>query len=226
MMMRPQHCILTRKTYDIAHRGASNGCPFCQARIKKGLSPGDRIILLRGYEAGIEYLVDCRDATTGNWLCKAEGGEPTYRRVLNPSLELYLTPPLPKTPDWALSLSVEDHVHIDDVLMQIVEDYGDIADLNFDIKFLYRLAAFCWANRIPFDVREVIGFLSAHGLNEIVCEKAKFALDYARFVLVSTNGKAAIKRRKMPPLSQFRYWPSEGRKRVKSTTIEAGHRVT
>jgi hypothetical protein len=206
-MFRSRHPSLTLKITETSKLGAANGCPFCQARIRKDLNIGESFIILCGYDAGKKYVLEEIDSRTGDWICRADGDYSTSRRIVKPYFDSFLVPPLPKVPNWALPLSFEDHLYVDDTIMVIIENCGDISTSYFDVKNLWRMSAFFWSHRIPFTPKEVIKMLVAHGLNEDLIKEAEFAIDYARIVLESTIGRSAIKRRRIPPLSKFRYAP-------------------
>jgi hypothetical protein len=211
LISRLFHPSISKGLLEISNRGAKNSCPFCRARINKEIKSGDEIVLLHGYtDAGRHLIVDCWSDRSSGWLCKDIEEEGTTRRVLNTYNELFLKTPLPKPPEWALSLAVEDNLLIDDVLMRIVADSKDINNNRFDVKKLDRVAAFCWHQRIPFDTKEMLAFLLAHGLHENLIKKAILVLDVARHALLTANGKNSIKRRRMVPFSAFRYWPNSG----------------
>jgi hypothetical protein len=209
MIFQPYHAAISLGLNEISERGARNGCPFCLARLKKELASGDEIVLLHGYSSAGKFLkIDSWSSKGNGWLCidLENVGDLGYFH-LSPYSNLFLKTPLPQKPTWSLSLSVEDNLMIDDVLMRICASSQDISSPSFETINLERLAAFCWVHRIPFDTKELLEFLVAHGLPSKHKQEAAYCLDVARATLINTNGKRPIKRRKMLPFSQYRYWP-------------------
>lgn len=192
----------------MSQTGAANGCPFCKARIEKELSVGGEIVLLAGTGVGRRYHVVEPLKVSGDWQCQPVGGEPGLFFNVSLYSDLFLKLPTPDVPKWALSLCVEDNCLIDDVLMRIASRVQEFGTLEFDLKHLSHLIAFCWIHRIPVIPSELSEFLVAHGHPHELGQITKETIERGIYLLTFANGKNPIKRRKMKPFEIFKYLPS------------------
>lgn len=191
-----------------AEMGVKNGCPFCNARFNKSLSPGERVTFLCGWKSDIAATVLDLPGWTTNEKWVHVDGEPDQQQMrLIIDSDMYVKLPFPSVPNWSLPLSVEDHCLVDDRLMWMIEHSEYFGTPNFDLFQLKSLISFIWYHRLPIRSADLLPFLEAHGHPPKQRRGTASFLDFGLDLLIWSNQRRPIRRRRISPLSAFRYLP-------------------
>jgi hypothetical protein len=121
------------------------------------------------------------------------------QRVVRPDLELFLDPLHLIPPPWMPPLSIQDAFILHEMVLLAAE-----RDL-MRTEAQYPLINVCWSHRLPLSGSEVWAMLEAHGCDPIARPVVIERFDFGVGLLVGTQGRPPVKKRRMPALSKGRY---------------------
>ena len=186
--------------------GGRSNCPFCKGRMIASVSPGERIVLLQGMHAGQcatvsnqpgwsddEFFVQF-DFEKGRTLTRIHYKRDKFTRL-----------PVGTIPNWLCQLSIDD--------LSALEDSSLLTALNFAsaqrnrnwANLLLPLIATVRSRRLPILSADVWPTFFAHGFPEKQKSNFNKFFDFGIELLVSLNGRPAIRRKKMQSMSRGRY---------------------
>lgn len=190
--------------HKVVSTGFRNRCPFCTARLQSGLAEGEKIVLLKGYNANriaTCIKIDKKDINI-NTILFDDAPESGFFRISN--CDSYIKMPLPKLPSWILPLSVDDNNVVEGASVQLIKSVVD-SDGKWRQGTSFRLAEIVWRRRLPISADEVLGVLLAHGLPGPVAPVFQLEFETAIGALVEIIGKLPNARKRMPPFQAGMY---------------------
>jgi hypothetical protein len=188
--------------------GAIAECPFCLARRHPWPQIGTSITLLSGYDVGQSGVVvedQWGTCPPDRFLVKMAYDESGALRMVMPSHELFLDVKQLVVPAWMPSLSIEDNGFLHESLMRSLEDLKAARGRENVGKLILALIATCWGRRLPLRGTEVWLLLNAHGVGSQLKSDVIEYFDFGMKLLTETQGRPAVKRRRMPAMSRGRY---------------------
>jgi hypothetical protein len=185
--------------------GAKAGCPFCRGRMIASVSAGQRIILLKGMYAGRFATVSDKPGwSEDEFLVRFDDEDGDTLTRISYRMDNFLCLPMTKIPTWLCHLSIDDLAAIEDACLQLALKYALAKKSTPWSDLLLPIIATVRGRRLPVLSNDVWPTLLAHGFSRK--EKANFQrfFNFA-ILLISLNGRAPIKRKRMPPMSRGRY---------------------
>lgn len=189
--------------------GNVSDCPYCLAAKTPWPAIGRSLIFLSETDVG-QVGVVVKDAwgtcPPDRFLVRmAYEKHPTMLRMVRPRHELYLEVCSLLIPDWMPPLSIEDNAHLHERLLLRHGDLVAVQDRSAFRGLLASIVDVCWRCRLPLTGQEIWLLLEAHGVDarwrQEVIELFAFGIE----LLTGSNGRPAVKRRRMRPMSQGRY---------------------
>jgi len=170
------------------------------------VTPGKRIILLQGMYSGLRATVsDQLGWSDDEFLVHFDHESRDTLTRISYKRDKFAYFPIKKIPAWLCHLSIDD--------LSAVEESSLLTALNLAIaprskkwsNVLLPLIATVRSRRLPILSADMWPTLIAHGFP--AKQKADFCkfFDFGIELLVSLNGRAAIQKKKMPPMSRGRY---------------------
>lgn len=190
--------------------GVASGCPYCLAKQNPWPQPGTGLVFLRGSESGWRGTVvsDPWGTCPGDRFLvhmEYEKSSTVFRTVM-PSHDLYVDATLYSVPMWMPPLSIEDNAVLhESLILSLPAVVFGAHKFTIAPDALWRVVATCWRLRLPLQRDDIWLMLEAHGVSR---RQRKLLLDLFEFgikVLTLTNGRPAIKRKRMQSMSQGRY---------------------
>jgi hypothetical protein len=126
-------------------------------------------------------------------------------RIVTPSNDLFLVEPIPPVPSWMLPLSIEDALSVHENMLQGIERADAVSKTDWLKELCYPIVAACWLRRLPLSAHEIWQVLAAHDISKV--HEATFLklYDFGIRLIVRTQGRPAVKRKRMQPLSHGKY---------------------
>jgi hypothetical protein len=131
--------------------------------------------------------------------------------MVNPEHDLFIDRALMTVPQWMPPLSIEDACALHEMVLDVLRWPPQRPRRKAAAKMVKGLIARCWGDRLPVSGAEVWGIVAAHGalpeLEKPLIELFEFGME----LIVETQGRPPVKRRRMPPLSRGRYLTKRNR---------------
>ena len=178
---------------------AVSRCPYCLAARHPWPPVGTSIIFLNGSDAGQSGTVVADEWGTcppDRLLVKMSYEETGALRMVMPGNELFLDVGELIVPAWMPPVSIEDNAFIHDSLLR--SQPTAICGRQTFGELLSSIAATCWRRRLPLEGVDIWPLLNAHGVSPSLEAKVIDYFDFGIKLLTSTQGRAAVKRRRMP----------------------------
>ncbi len=188
--------------------GAITECPFCLARQHPWPQIGTLITLLSGFDVGQSGVVVADQWGTcppDRFLVKMAYAESGVLRMVMPSHDLFLDVEQLIVPAWMPSLSIEDNGFLHEGLLRSLEGLKAARGRENIGKSLLSVIATCWGRRLPLRGAELWLLLNAHGIDSHLKSDVIDYFDFGTKLLTQTQGRPAVKRRRMPAMSKGRY---------------------
>lgn len=188
--------------------GAANACPFCQARQLRDFPPGTQVMLLCGHRAGMRAMIlDRKDwhARTDQICIRSERQSRPGARIFALNNFLAIPDSVLVAPSWALPLAIDDSFKVDEAILTTMEGL----QRNSSSKWANLMSAIetVWRWRLPVRGNDLFPAFAAHGLGARNEKRFAEFFDFGLELLIQTQGRAPIRRRRMPPLSKGTYEP-------------------
>ena len=184
--------------------GATAGCPFCKGRMIASVSPGERIIILKGMYVGREAIVSPEPGLSDEFLVRFDGDPPNRLTRIAHKRDVFAYVPLGGLPTWLCSLSIDDLCSIDHSVLDLAVQLAIGSGKDWPTPTLLPLIA-TTRQRRPVIGADLWPTLEAHGIPKTLkrgfCGKFDFAIE----LLVSLHGRPAIQRRRVRAMSIGRY---------------------
>ncbi len=178
-----------------ARIAASNGCPFCIARLAPAPEIGQRAVLINGSNSG--RIVEVSEAFaslrwTGRFL------DPVGDHVSETGgSDAYLLAPLPFLPvDWLPHLSIRESFWLDQLAVEMCQTGLSTGNFVWRDEYAVEFAGAVWELRSPVTADEAISCLAAHGLPSIFHDRFADVFDISLKALVSARGRPCQKNRR------------------------------
>jgi len=185
--------------------GATAGCPFCRGRMIASVSPGERIIILKGPNVGREATVSREPGLPDEFLVKFDSAPPRQLTRVAYQRDLFAYLPLGEMPNWLCSLSIDDLCSIDLSALDLAVNRAVRAMKRWSTSALLPLIATVRHRRLPVLGAEPWPTLEAHGIPESLkhdfCRKFDFAIE----LLISMHGRPPVQKRRVRAMSIGRY---------------------
>jgi hypothetical protein len=188
--------------------GTITECPFCLARQHPWPQIGTLITLLSGFDVGQSGVVVADQWGTcppDRFLVKMAYAESGALRMVMPSHDLFLDVEQLIVPAWMPSLSIEDNGFLHEGLLRSLEGLKAARGRENIGKSLLSVIATCWGRRLPLRGAEFWLLLNAHGIDSHLKSDVIDYFDFGTKLLTQTQGRPAVKRRRMPAMSKGRY---------------------
>jgi hypothetical protein len=188
--------------------GAIAECPFCLARQHPWPQIDTLITLLSGVDVGQSGVVVADQWGTcppDRFLVKMAHHESGTLRMVMPSHELFLDVKQLVVPAWMPPLSIQDNGFLHESLLRSLEDIKAARGRESVGKSVLSIIATCWGRRLPLRGAELWLLLNAHGVGSELKSDVIDYFDFGMKLLTQTQGRAAVKRRRMPAMSRGRY---------------------
>lgn len=192
--------------------GASAGCPICQARCETTFQIGSVVRLLNGFKAGLSGVIVDQEASGYGHSVAVEIDRQFLQgpgsMTLHSNRDLFCQgPPLPPT-DWLAPLSTDDLVYIDEVILRSLLKVRTFKETRWNLDAIFLPIQAAWHRRLPIRGKDLIGTFVKHGAprraQRLLIDQFNFGVD----LLVWSQGRRPIQRRRMPAMSQPCYEPS------------------
>jgi hypothetical protein len=194
-----------RAVANFTKAGAKSNCPFCKGRMIASVTSGERIILLQGMYSGLRATVSEPGWSDDEFLVHFDNETRDTLTRISYKRDRFAYFPIKKIPEWLCHLSIDD--------LSAVEESSLLTALNFAIapgskkwsNVLLPLIATIRSRRLPVLSADIWPTLIAHDFP--TRQKADFCrfFDFGIDLLVSLNGRPAVQRKMMRPLSRGRY---------------------
>jgi hypothetical protein len=198
--------LIVEEIVGFTEAGALYGCPFCIGRTIAQVKSGDRIVFLKGSNAGRTAKV-LRSGTPREELFyvrypKAPKG---VSQTCSYGFDEFVLYPLPKVPAWMCPLSIDDLWRIEDSILRLLKR-SIIEQISPGARPLAKaLASTVWHRRLPVFATLVFETLRHHGFRDEWQKEFVTLFDFAIDTLISNHGRPAILRKRVPPMSIGRY---------------------
>lgn len=193
---------------DVVQHGVKNFCPFCASLAWSKPTVGTRVLILNGIRCGDRAEIIELDPDPDVLICHFDGDPESWTYRENRRHDLILLEDLYGVPRWAPPISVEDASILHGALLYRFAEAVEQGDPIPQKAMLQALIQAAWQQRLPLTPSDVLPMLLAHGLSSeaepVFGEFFSFGLE----LLVQTNGRAPIKRKRMEPFSSFKYLPA------------------
>ena len=182
-----------------------DGCPFCSARLAKRPKPGERVILLNGFRAGMVGTVSRVDMESrlppATFLIKADGDRPGTEQIIHLNLDLFLVlSSRRRMPRWLPPLILREAAEVHEVVLIVCNRFAELGAAKWRPAIFYRLIEHCWRKRLPLTGDEIWELLVAHGmLNKFEKEARRLYIEGTE-LLVYTHGRKPINKKRITPL--------------------------
>lgn len=185
--------------------GKANGCPFCIAREDRTPTVGERILFLSSDygRTGVRVHSANFRPNADEFLVRMDDDPRGYTRSVRQTLYLFVVEPFSPAAPWMPQLSFEDVFAIHESLLRACENIMHSKQPFEDA--IIPIVSTSWQFRLPVNGEEIWPMLAVHGFSQT--NRQEFIRDF-RFgfeFLVRTNGRAPIRKKRMPPLSKGRY---------------------
>ncbi|MCP5372659.1 MAG: hypothetical protein H6907_13085 [Hyphomicrobiales bacterium] len=165
-------------------------------------------MFLNGIDVGHSGLVVADQWDTcpfDKFLVKMPYAKEGTLRIVTPGRELFLDVNRFSVPPWMPPVSIEDNALLHQSLIDSLAVLAAAKDQKSVGDSLIGVIDSCWRNRLPLQGTDVWPMVEAHGIPPH--RKSDFInlFDFGKNILISTLGRAAVKRRRMPAMSQGRY---------------------
>jgi hypothetical protein len=200
---------ILERGYLFASPAAANGvkadCPYCIARHIEKYQPGDKAVMLQGYEAGrlLSYS-STHDSDVVDQFAWADEPDSKLRLMR----EHWLTLPLEvlTVPFWLPKLSLRNCFILDELAVWFCNESGAGERFHWNNELTIEVARTCWRRRLPVSPMEISRLFLVHGMPEIYQAKFEELFDFAIKLLVRTEGRKALKKlRDELPADQYLY---------------------
>jgi hypothetical protein len=149
---------------------------------------------------------------------------PNRLRMVLPGHDLYVNYELFSVPEWMPNLSIDDNgaVHESLVTMLPLIAVGS-HEINIVPDRLWRTVITIWQRRLPLYRDNLWPMMEAHGVSRTQKDTLMDFFDFGIKVLTLANGRPAIKRKRIPAMSQGRYLTNARRAslRVPNQTVKS-----
>ena len=186
--------------------GAKAGCPFCKGRMIADVSPGERLIILKGMNVGREATVSKEPGLSSDEFLVAFDGDPPglLTRVIR-RLDSFAYLPLGKMPKWLCSLSIDDLHSVDESCLHTATILATDAKYKWTVQALLPIIYTVRSRRLPASGADLWPALQAHGIRKSLKEEFCQTFDFSIELLLEMNGRPAIKKRRVQAMSIGRY---------------------
>jgi hypothetical protein len=186
--------------------GSRAGCPFCAGRMVASVSVGDRIISLRGSDAGREATVTAERGFNGDEFLVHFDLEPeNYETRISYSRDKFAYAPIKKLPDWLCRLSIDDLSALDDSVIHTAVLFVTSKHKIWSVETLLPILSVVRSRRLPLSGADLWLTLEAHGFSPVTQDSFENYFDFAIEVLIAMVGRPPIKRKLVGPMSIGRY---------------------
>jgi hypothetical protein len=186
--------------------GVRSNCPFCGGRMIASVSPGQRIILLRGMYAGYSATVSDQPGWSDDeFLVQFDVSEEGTLTRISYGRDSFTYSPLKKIPDWLCHLSIDDLSAIEDSCLNTALDFATAKGIPSWADLLLPVFSTIRSRRLPVVSDDIWSTLVAHGFSMKHKQKFKECFDFGLRLLLLFNGRPPIRRRRMAPMSRGRY---------------------
>jgi hypothetical protein len=168
--------------------------------------PGERIILLQGMYSGLIATVSDQPGWSDDeFLVHFDKDETDTLTRIGYKRDKFAYFPVEKIPDWLCHLSIDDLSAIEESTLLTVLNFAIAPKRRKWSNILLPLIATVRSRRLPILSADIWPTLIAHAFP--TSQKADFCkfFDFGIELLVSLNGRPAVQRKKMQPMSQGRY---------------------
>jgi hypothetical protein len=188
--------------------GAISRCPYCLASLHPWPPIGTTIIFLNGSVVGQSGMVVADQWGTcprDRFLVKMSYDETGKLRMVMPSHELFLDAEMLAVPVWMPPVSIEDNAFLHNSLPDSLDKLTTECDRGSLGESLHSIIATCWRRRLPLGGADIWPFLNAHGVAPRLKAVVIDYFDFGTRLLTKTQGRSAVRRRRMPAMSKGRY---------------------
>jgi hypothetical protein len=130
------------------------------------------------------------------------------QRIVSPEHELFLIEPMGKVPGWMPPFSIDDVFIIHENMLRGYVDMKQIAGKKAITSAIYPIVSGCWRRRLPAKATDIWPMLMAHGFGKQHRTSFVEAFDFGFELLIRSNGRNPIKRKRMEPLAIGKYLPN------------------
>lgn len=190
--------------------GVENGCPFCRAREYKTPDVNQKIFFLSAGDIGqIGTRVNDQGFSlrSDQFAVKMPYDKQGHTRTVTKYLDLFVEEAFSTPPLWMPSFSIEDCLAIHEFMLRM---FDSLRTSSLD-NSIHTLIGTCWQLRIPISGNEMLPILSAHGFDRNKNGDFERLFDFGFQLLIRTQGRPPIKRRKMAAFSRGKYLSKNAR---------------
>jgi len=203
---------ITTEISAFTYAGELHGCPFCMGRVIAHLQVGDKIVFLRGTDAGRVATVSGLPLDNARlFLVRYEDVAQNNEFFCSYEREEFLRSPWPVIPSWLPMLSIDDLCALENAIVATIARRTENPSEHWVNPIAKALASTAWHRRLPISGSSVFEILINHGFPE---ENRHFFVDKFNFaieVLTSNLGRPSIKRKMVRAMSIGRYVPKVSR---------------
>jgi hypothetical protein len=102
-------------------------------------------------------------------------------------------------------ISIEDNALLHESLLLSLDRITAAHDRSMVGKSLRGIVGTCWSRRLPLDGADIWPMLDAHGVGPHLKADVIDFFEFGVSLLTATQGRSAVKRKRMPAMAQGRY---------------------
>lgn len=187
---------------------AARECPYCLSHRLLGYPTGTKLFFLQGPDAGYTGIVERARAKVREHeiLVRMEYEKRKgLLRIVSTERDRCLPKKMFRVPNWMPELSIEDNAVLHSSMLSDIRCLF-LAEDRYELKKgISGLFGCVWWRRFPLAGTDLWPMLEAHGVQSHLKDDAIELLDFGLGLLRKIQGRAAIKKKRMPPMSQSRY---------------------
>ena len=188
--------------------GSRNGCVFCSARQVQTYATGSCVTILSGGHTGlVGEIVDAGSlARYDRVAIKLDSSTRNGFRICNIVSNLMtIERPIPSI--WMLPLSTRDLARVDEIVVRCCDGLVQGQPKALNLEALFLCIDEIWRQRLPIRGRELFPTFEAHGLAASFENEFVDAFDFGLDLLLFSQGRRPISRKRMPPMLARQYIP-------------------
>jgi len=190
----------------VTEAGSRSECPFCTGRMIASVSVGDRIVLLKGANAGKEATVTAERGYDDYEFFVHIDLEPAhYETRISRTRDKFTFLPIDHAPHWLCALSIDDLSAIDEAVVRTAVLFASEKKPKWSVSMLLPIISVVRSRRLPVSAFDLWPTFEAHDFSSRLSGAFENYFNFAIEMLAEMHGRPPIKRRRVRAMSIGRY---------------------
>jgi hypothetical protein len=186
--------------------GAHHGCLFCKGRMIASVKPGDRIVMLKGTNAGYSAVVSKQPGwSEDEFLARFDFQPKTHLTRIHYKHDEFAVAPVAPPPKWLCSFSIDDLCAIEGSTLMVALNMANTTRSTWTPESMLALISTVRVRRLPVSGSELWPTLAMHGFHSRLKRSFCAHIDFSLRLLRALHGRAPIKKRRVEAMSIGRY---------------------